>query len=97
MVHWLQYDGITCKPENCDKQLNELQRYLRAYHKAKAEGYLKTTGDMFAKIVRLECDQTYNELDLDCNSMFDKSLKRYSRKPINIEYSEKLTKTINAI
>jgi len=94
MVHWLEYGGIRSTATREMKQLEELQRYLSENPTAKAEGYLKTTGDMYAKIVRLECNQSYNDLDLDCNSMFDKSLKRYAHKPSNIEYSEKLTQKI---
>ena len=96
MVHWLEYDGIRMMPDRAEKQLEELQRHLRENPTAKAEGYWKTTGDMFAKFVRLECNQSYNDLDLDCNSGFDKSLKRHVRKPSNIEYSQKLTQAIYA-
>jgi len=93
-VHWLEYDNIRHSIDRRDKQLEELRKYLRNYPEAKAEGYVKTTGDMFAKIVRLECSQPYDDLDLDCNSMFAKSLRRYTHKPSNIKYSEKLTREI---
>ena len=86
---------MRCSPEKEIKQLAELRQYLKRYPEAKAEGYLKTTGDMFAKIVRLECGQSYADLDLDCNSAFDRSLRRHSHKPTNIEYSESLTQNIN--
>ena len=82
--------------EKENKQLEQLQLYLRKHPEAKAEGYLKTTGDMFAKIVKLVCNQFYKDLDLDCNSLFDKSLKRHSQKPSNIEYSKTLTDKIFA-
>jgi hypothetical protein len=94
MIHWLEYGGIRSRPETENRQLEELRRYLRENPTAKAEGYLKTTGDMYAKIVRLECNHAYGDLDLDCNSMSAKSLKRYAHKPSNIEYSEKVTQKI---
>lgn len=97
MIHWLEYGGGLCKTEKENKQLAELQRYLEENSTAKAQGYWKTTGDMFAKFVRLECNQSYNDLDLDCNSFFDKSLKRHERKPSNIEYSETLTQEIKGM
>jgi len=94
-VHWLQYDDIRCPPKKQEKQLADIRQYLRSYPEAKAEGYWKTTGDMFAKFVRLECEQSYNDLDLACNSFFDNCLRRHHRKPTNIEVSKKLTEELN--
>lgn len=94
MVHWLEYGGIRCMPDREKKQLEELRQYLRKYPDAKAEVFWKTTGDMFARFIRLECNQSYNDLDMDVNSMFDKSLRRHTHKPSNIEYSETATKII---
>ena len=94
MVHWLEYGGIRCMPDREKEQLEELRQYLRKYPEAKAEGYWKTTGDMFARFVRLECNQSYDDLDMDVNSGFDKSLRRHTRKPSNIEYSETATQEI---
>jgi len=93
-IHWLEYDGIFCNIEKRTKQLEELRQYLRKYPTAVAKGYKKTKGDIFLKIVRLECEQSYDDLDMDVNSLFDKSLRRHSRKPSNIEYSEDLTQSI---
>jgi len=45
--------------------------------------------------VRLECSQSYNDLDLECDSMSANSLRRHAHKPSNIEYSEVLTREIN--
>lgn len=85
MVHWLQIGGIklTLKDEN--KQWNNLNEYLSKYPESKAEVYKKFTGDMFAKFIRLECEQNYNELDLDCNSMSRGSIRHLNHKPSNIE------------
>ena len=44
---------------------------------------------MFAIFIRLECEQNYNDLDLDCNSMFDGSIKHLNSKPSNIELCNK--------
>ena len=77
-----------------DLQLEELRQYLRNDPTAKVEGYFKNTGDVFAKVVRLECEQSYIDLDLECNSMSSMSLKHLTHKPPNIEYSEKLTRKI---
>ena len=93
-VHWLEYDGIRCSAERKEKQLEELRQYLQKYSAATAKGYWKTTGDMFARFVRLECEQSYADLDMDVNSMSTKSLRRHPRKPSNIEYSETTTRNI---
>ena len=94
MVHWLEFDGIRCRVDKKEQQLAELRRYMQKYPTTTVKGYWKTTGDMFAKFVRLECNQSYNDLDMDVNSSFDKSLHRHSRKPSNIEYSEIITTEI---
>jgi len=93
-VYWLEYDGIRCSKDKKEKQLEELRQYLRKYPTASAKGFWKTTGDMFAKFVRLECEQSYENLDMDVNSMSSKSLRRHLHKPSNIEYSEITTRDI---
>ena len=93
-MHWLEYGGSRFSLDRENKQLEELRNYLRNDPTAKAEGYFKNTGDVFAKVVRLECSQTYDDLDMDVNSGFNKSLKRLSRKPPDIEYSVVLTQEI---
>jgi hypothetical protein len=95
MIHWLEYSGLRITPARENKQIEELKRYLIENPTAKAEGYWKTTGDMFAKFVRLECDQPYAELDLECNSMSGNSLRRHPHKPSNIEYSNVITAEIH--
>jgi TPR repeat protein len=95
MIHWLEYGGMRITPARENIQLAELQRYLAENPDAKAEGYWKTTGDMFAKFVRLECNRNYAELDLECDSISDKSLIRHPRKPPNIEYSKVITEKIH--
>lgn len=93
-VHWLQFSGVKCSLKREEKQFDELIKYLKNYPSATAEGYFKTTGDVLATVVRLECNQNYKDLDLECNSMSEKSLKRLTHKPKDIEYSVYLTQKI---
>lgn len=88
MVHWLQIGGMRSRKENEVVQWKKIEQYLIDYPVGTyAEVYLKTTGDMFARFIRLECKQSYNDLDLDCNSCSDKSIKRLNSKPSNITVS----------
>jgi hypothetical protein len=91
--HWLGYDGMR-KMFVADKQYDELIRYLKENKNARFKIYLRTDGDMFEKIIELECNEPYANLDLDCNSNSDKSLKRYGHKPSNIEPSPYLTQLL---
>ena len=93
-MHWLEYGSMRASLDKETKQLEELRNYLRNDPTAKAEGFFKNTGDVFAKVVRLECNQTYDDLDMDVNSLSVGSLKRLPRKPSDIEYSEKITQEI---
>ena len=44
------------------------------------------------KIIKLDCNQSYQELDLDVNSMSDRSLKRIKAKPTNSSpYNKSIT------
>jgi hypothetical protein len=85
MVHWLRIGGMKLSTKSEQKQWNSLKEYLNNYPGSKIIVFNKNTGDAFAKIVRLECDQTYKELDLDCNSCYDTSIKHLSSKPADIE------------
>lgn len=89
MVHWLQIGGIKCSIDCENKQWQNLKEYLIKYPESKVEIWKKCTGDMFAIFIRLECEQNYNDLDLDCNSMFDGSIKHLNSKPSNIELCNK--------
>lgn len=53
------------------------------------------TGLMFNKFFCLECEQKYNDLDLDCNSGFNGSLIRLNRKPSNLEIASEFDKLYN--
>lgn len=80
-VHWLKIDGYS-KLEETALQFQSIENYLKAYPKAKAMLYQYDSG-LFNWIVRLECEQCYNDLDLDVNSSSTR-LERFSSKPKNI-------------
>lgn len=85
MVHWLEIGGINKTKEEELEQWNNLNEYLRKYNDASYEIYCKNTGDIYKRVVKLKCKQDYNSLDLDCNSLFNDSIKRLSNKPTGIE------------
>jgi hypothetical protein len=85
MIHWLQIGGI--KERNENKQWDNLSEYLNKYPESKIEVWVKFTGDMYAKFIKLECNQTYHDLDLLCNSCSNGSIKHLNNKPSNIELS----------
>ena len=80
MTHWLQIGGTRVSQKAEDRQWNNLQEYLSDYPESKATIYLKETGDLFCKIVKLECNQNYRDLDLYCNGG-DGSAKHLNHKP----------------
>lgn len=87
-IHWLQFGGMKLKTSSERKQWSNLKEYLEKYPESKASIFLKNTGDVFARIVKLECSQNYNDLDLDCNSLFDGSIKHLNYKPNMSDLSE---------
>lgn len=89
MKHWLQIGGIKTNLKSEAKQWNNLFEYLKSYPGSKAIVYVKNTGDMFCEIIELICEQDYASLDLDCNSMFDGSIKHLGHKPSDISICKK--------
>jgi hypothetical protein len=87
MTHWLIIGGTRIRAEHEKKQWDNLKGYLKQHKGSKATVYLKTTGDIFCRIVKLECDQNYNDLELDVNSGFSSSIRRLNSRPNNIELS----------
>lgn len=86
-THWLKLGGLI--PNNLvTKQYDNLNRYLKAYPGSKVTYYTKDS-DIYSMIVKLECDQSYSTLDLDCNSGFDGSIKRLYRKPSGITITDR--------
>ena len=80
-VHWLKINRY-CNCEEIAKQFFEINNYLESHPIAKAKLYHYDSGSCNL-IVRLECNQCYNELDLDVNS-FSTKLQRLTSKPKNI-------------
>jgi len=78
-THWLKINNYA---NDTDEQYFEIQKYLNNYPEAKAMLYSYNSGN-FNKIVKLECNQCYNDLDMDVNSMRIR-LERLRQKPHNI-------------
>lgn len=75
MVHWLE---LTL---NGDVSLKWAQlKWYVENHDCKTEIYIKPTGNL-CYVIRLQCDQTYNELDLEVDSWETYSLYTYRKKP----------------
>lgn len=89
MIHWLIYGGLGCHKSQQEQQLLELFHYFLKYPESNMKAYFKDTEDVYAKVIRLKCNQTYDDLELDCNSCG--TLRRVIYKPKNISYSPKLT------
>lgn len=78
-VHWLKID---IRNETKDgKEWMNLKEYKDNYDCEMTVFYCKNS---FDKVIKLECDQNYEDLDIDVNSMFDGSLIRLESKPRNI-------------
>lgn len=74
MVHWLGIDG-----KNEKMKWAQLKWYVEN-HPCEVKVYSKVYGD-FLYVVRLKCNQCYNDLDLEVDSSSDLSMFRYYRKP----------------
>lgn len=81
--HWLNL----IEDNNYEQSLKELFEYLENHIDAKVLFYRKTKSVIDWTIIMLECNECYNELDLDVNST-SSSLYRYTRKPANIILSK---------
>lgn len=80
-VHWLKIDGYSSIQDTA-KQFLAIEVYLNKYPKASAIQYEYDSGS-YCWVIRLECEQPYDELDLDVNS-FSTVLQRLSSKPKHI-------------
>jgi hypothetical protein len=87
MTHWLQIGGMKVSQKAEDRQWNNLQQYLSDYSESKATVYYKETGDIFCRIVKLECNQNYRDLDLYCNGG-DGSVRHLDYKPKDLALSK---------
>lgn len=76
-THWLKMEN-----DMIEQTWINLKEYKEKYD-CNIEVYYRDTS-FINKIIKLECNQEYNNLDLDVNSMFTGSLTRLSQKPNNI-------------
>lgn len=81
-VHWLKIDGYSGSIKDVAQQFAAIEKYLGKYPCSSAMLYEYDSGS-FHWICRLECEQAYNDLDLDVNSC-STYLRRLSSKPKNI-------------
>jgi hypothetical protein len=80
-VHWLKINGMAPATDEA-LQYREIQNYLKEYPDAKATMYLYDY-QLFHRVVKLECHQNWNDLDLNANCG-SHVLTRLSQKPGNI-------------
>ena len=81
-VHWLGVGGISIKLLDEHKQWCAIKEYVDSHPNSKITIYNKCAGrDLFERIVKLECKQSYKDLELDCNSGFNYSLRKLFYKP----------------
>lgn len=85
-VHWLK---INLSNETSDgKEWNNLKEYKDKYD-CNMNVFYYDNNPLTEKVIKLECNQNYNDLDLDVNSMNDGSLIRLKSRPKNItQYSK---------
>jgi hypothetical protein len=87
-THWLKIDGYWDK-ETTAKAYQNIMDYLNQYPNSKVTVFNPDNGFTFNRYIRLECYQSYDGLELDCNSMFKGSLIRLAQKPKDVEQSKK--------
>lgn len=80
-THWLKIDLSNETKKGIE--WNNLKIYKEKYD-CNMEVYYYDNDSFCKKVIKLECNQSYKDLDLDVNSMFDGSLIRLSSKPRNI-------------
>jgi hypothetical protein len=85
MIHWLRIGDSKLTKQAELKQWENIKDYLEKYPISKTIVYVKNSSDVFAKIVKLECEQSYDELDLDVNSGFNGSIRYLNSRPSDIE------------
>jgi len=84
MKHWLRVGGMRINIVDEVKQWENIKSYLNDFPGSKAEVYYSNHGDRYFRYVCLECNQTYSDLDLLCNSGSSGSVDRLERKPSNL-------------
>lgn len=81
-THWLKIDFSNETIEGIEWR--NLQEYKEKYP-CNMEIYYYASNPLISKVIKLDCDQLYQDLDLDVNSLSDGSLIRLKSKPKNIE------------
>lgn len=80
--HWLKIHGYWTRKQTI-KAWENLMEYIKKYPESKITVYNSETS-LYHKFFCLECNQNYDDLDIDCNSSFDGSLIHLNRKPSNL-------------
>jgi len=97
-IHWLKIRGLVTAHEE-ERQYREIQSYLNRYPESAATLY-RYEASLCDYVVKLECNQDWNNLDLYANSGFH-ALTILTRKPAKIgnpqpfKIPERLTKTLH--
>lgn len=76
-THWLKIEDDMIK-----KVWTRLKEYREKYNCNMAVFYKET--NFISKYIKLECNQSYQDLDLDVNSISDEGLRHLSYKPKDI-------------
>lgn len=85
-VHWLKINLLNEISDG--KEWNNLKEYKDKYD-CNMNVFYYDNNPLTEKVIKLECNQNYNDLDLDVNSMNDGSLIRLKSRPKNItQYSK---------
>ena len=76
-THWLKISSPNEKGkwENLKKFWDKYDCFMTVYY--------YDYNPFLDKLIKLDCNQSYQELDLDVNSMSDSGLKRIKAKPTN--------------
>lgn len=77
-THWLKIDTY----HELGKW-QQLKEYKEKYDCSMTVFYYDYN-PLMDKVIKLDCNQSYQDLDLDVNSSFDTSLKRLTQKPTNV-------------
>lgn len=81
-THWLKIDFYN--ETKTGIEWKNLKEYKEKYD-CNMEVYYYMSNPFTKKIIKLECNQNYQDLDLDVNSSFDGSLTKMNHKPKNIQ------------
>lgn len=76
-THWLKIEDDMVK-----KVWIRLKEYKNRYDCSMQVFYKET--NFISKYIKLECNQSYQDLDLDVNSISDEGLRHLSCKPKNV-------------